>query len=559
MELFQEIPPFSPVTRQPDQIFPAARPLRPDALPGDNHASSPLGREDVFFAAIEMTRMPMIVTDPNRPDNPIVFANPAFQQMTGYPAEEVLGRNCRFMQGPDTDLDAIAQIRNAISSRTDISIELVNYRKDGSTFWNALFVSPVFGSDGSLLYYFGSQLDVSRRREAEDALRRTQRLEALGQLTGGVAHDFNNLLQVVVGSLEVLRPLVEESGNPRARRRHEGALEAARRGAELTRQLLAFARRQRLDGLPTDINACLQGLSELLARALGGLALRLDLAPGLPAARLDSGQFEAALVNLLLNASAAMPGRGEVVITSRHVPQPETPDGDAAPHGFVELAVSDTGIGIPSAILDRVTEPFFTTREVGQGSGLGLAQVYGFVRQSGGFLRIESTEGNGTTVRLRFPALAPEVAVQNQGGRDAPETDSEPRGQGERVLVVDDNAEVLDLAESLLIDLGYQVETATDGPSAMSLLNDPERQYDLLFSDVVMPGGINGITLASEARQRRPGLRVLLSTGYVDPRDEAASTGIRPHGFPVMQKPYRRAEVARRIRRALDGNGAKQG
>nr|WP_281419627.1 histidine kinase famiy protein [Falsiroseomonas tokyonensis] len=514
---------------------------------------------DVFFAAIEMTRMPMIVTDPNQPDNPVVFANPAFQRMTGYTAEDVLGRNCRFLQGKDTDPLQVAQIRQAVAARTDLAIELLNYRKDGTPFWNALFVSPVFGSDGSLLYYFGSQLDVTRRREAEIALRRSQRLEALGQLTGGVAHDFNNLLQVVVGSLEVLRPLIEQSGNPRAQRRHEGALEAARRGANLTRQLLAFARRQRLDGQPTDLNASLRSLSELLSRAVGGMALKLDLAEGLPPARLDADQLESALVNLLMNAAAAMPQGGEVTIATREVPAAEMPEAETLEPGFVELAVTDTGIGIPTAILDRVTEPFFTTREVGKGSGLGLAQVYGFVRQSGGFLRIESLEGRGTTVRLRFPALGEEISVAQQPARQAPDPVDEPQGQGERILVVDDDAEVLDLAAGMLGDLGYRVETAGDGPTALGLLADEDRHFDLLFSDVVMPGGINGITLASEARRRRPGLRVLLSTGFVDPREEAASAGTRPHGFPMMQKPYRRAEVARRIRRALDGPGAKQG
>jgi len=541
------------VTIPPTQAGLPALPPHSATLPAPLTAPSPFGGGDLFFAAIEVTRMPMLVTDPNRPDNPIVFVNPAFQQMTGYAAEELLGRNCRFMQGPATDRAAVTQLRDAITARTDIAIELVNYRKDGSAFWNALFLSPVFGSDGKLLYFFGSQLDVSRRREAEDALHQAQRLEALGQLTGGVAHDFNNLLQVVVGSLEVLRPLVAESGNPRAQRRHDGALEAARRGATLTRQLLAFARRQRLEGHPMDINASLRNLSALLARVLGGAILRLDLAPGLPAARLDAEQLEAALVNLMRNAGAAMPSRGEVTISTAHPPQPETPEGDAAPHGFVELVVRDSGIGIPRAILDRVTEPFFTTREVGQGSGLGLAQVYGFVRQSGGFLLIESTEGQGTTVRMRFPALASDAAIPADAAAPG-ETDGEPRGHGEWVLVVDDNAEVLDLAQGLLHDLGYQVETASDGPCALRLLDDPARHYDLLFSDVVMPGGINGITLATEARQRQPDLRVLLSTGFVDPRDEAASAGLRPHGFPVMQKPYCRAEVARRIRHALEDN-----
>ncbi|WP_209318722.1 histidine kinase famiy protein [Falsiroseomonas selenitidurans] len=517
---------------------------------------TPPARQDVFFAAIEMTRMPMIVTDPNLPDNPVVFANPAFQQMTGFAMEEVLGRNCRFMQGSGTDRNAVRQIREAIAARTDIAVEILNYRKDGVAFWNALFVSPVFGCNGELLYYFGSQLDVSRRREAEMALRRAQRLEALGQLTGGVAHDFNNLLQVMVGSLEMLRPLVEAADNPRVRRRHEGALEAARRGASLTRQLLAFARRQRLEERPIDLNAALQGLAELLQRALGGTGLRLRLAPGLRPVRLDPGQLEAALLNLMFNARAAMPGPGEVVVATRLLPQAavaDIPPEDlaAAPHGFLELSVRDAGSGIAPAILDRVTEPFFTTREVGQGSGLGLAQVYGFVRQSGGHLQIESAEGAGTTVRLRFPALAGDAPIPAPPAKPA-EPEGEPLGRGECILVVDDNAEVLDLAAALLQDLGYRVETATDGPSALALIADPARHFDLLFSDVVMPGGLNGITLGGEARRRHPGMRVLLSTGFVDPRDEAASGGIQPHGFPVMQKPYQRAEVARRVRRTLD-------
>lgn len=504
----------------------------------------------------------MVVTDPNQPDDPIVFANQAFQQMTGYTAEEVLGRNCRFLQGPDTDPEAIATVRAAIAARTDVSIELLNYRKDGRPFWNALFISPVFDSDGRLLYYFGSQLDVTRRREAEAALRRAQRMEALGQLTGGVAHDFNNLLQVVVGSLEMLRPLVESSGSPRARRRHEGALEAARRGAALTRQLLAFARRQRLEGRPTDINQTLEGLAELLGRTLGPhLTMRLNLASGLPQARVDAGQLEAALLNLLFNARDAMPHGGHVMISTRAIDAAEAAEGGgpdeetASKAGFIELAVRDSGIGIAPEILDRVAEPFFTTKEVGQGSGLGLAQVYGFVRQSGGHMRIESTPGHGTTVRLRFPALAREevLAAETQV---APRPSPEPQGGGESILIVDDNTEVLELAESVLSDLGYRVATAADARAALALIDDRSRHFDLLFTDVVMPGGMNGITLAKEARRRRPFLRVLLSTGFIDPREEAASQGGRPHGFPVVQKPYRRAELARRIRRVLDEGAA---
>jgi PAS domain S-box-containing protein len=551
------MPQIQPSPQLLDSREPGLKPRPPVGL------HEPLGRDDVFFAAVEMTRMPMLVTDPNQPDNPVVFANHAFQQLTGYGPDDIMGQNCRFMQGPETDPEAIAAIRAALAARTDIAIELVNYRKDGRPFWNALFISPVFGADGRLLYYFGSQLDVTRRREAETALRRAQRMEALGQLTGGLAHDFNNLLQVVIGSLEMLRPAIED-GDARAHRRHEGALEAARRGAALTRQLLAFARRQRLEGRPTDINGSLQGLSELLARSLGpGIELRLDLAPDLPQSRVDAAELEAALLNLLLNAREAMPMGGTVTVATRAVTDGEAAEGGAPDeetagvHGFVELAVTDTGQGIPPEILERVTEPFFTTKEVGRGSGLGLAQVYGFARQSGGHLRIESLPGQGTTVRMRFPAMQSAQAPPRHPAA-TPRQTPEPQGGGESILIVDDNAEVLELAASVLTDLGYRVTTAPDARTALGLLDGDGHGFDLLFTDVIMPGGMNGIRLASEARRRFPFLRVLISTGFVDPREEAASAGTRPHGFPVVQKPYRRAELARRVRLALD-KGAAQG
>ncbi len=551
----------TPSNQDPEAEAAPAEPLavQPPRPPVAVH--QPLGRDDIFFAAVEMTRMPMVVTDPNQHDTPIVFANHAFLQLTGYTSEEVIGRNCRFLQGPGTDAEAVAMIRAALAARTDISLEVLNYRKDGRPFWNALFLSPVFAADGRLLYYFGSQLDVTRRREAEAALQRARRMEALGQLTGGLAHDFNNLLQVVIGSLEMLRPTVAQSGDSRAERRRQGALEAARRGVQLTRQLLAFARRQRLDGRPVDVNGTLSALAELLSRSLGPkLRLRFELAPTLPLARLDAEQLEAALLNLLFNARDAMPRGGEATLSTRLVPASEaradsTPDEESpgAPD-FVEVALRDEGQGIAPEILDRVTEPFFTTKEVGRGSGLGLAQVYGFVRQSGGHLRIESQPGAGTTVRLRFPAVAAQEVPASNVTRRAP---AEPAGGGESILIVDDNAEVLELAESVLSDLGYRVRTAPEARTALALLSDPGFAVDLLFTDVVMPGGMNGIRLATEARRQRPRLRVLLSTGFVDPREEAASGGSHPHGFPVIPKPYRRSELARQVRMILDSGPAE--
>ncbi len=274
------------------------------------------GRDDIFFAAVALTRMPMTVVDPSKPDNPIIFANRSFLEMTGYQEAEVLNRNCRFLQGPDTDCETINAVRNALSRHEEISVEVLNYKKDGSSFWNQLFISPILDSQGRLLYYFGSQLDVSRRRDAEAGLRRSQRMEAIGQLTGGLAHDFNNLLQVIAGNLEMLAPRVET--DERGMRILRLANAAVSRGEALTRQLLAFARKQPLEGRPVNLNRLVATLSELVEHTLGNqirVSTRFD--PSLSNCRVDPVQLELALLNLLLNARDAMTSdNGEVVIST---------------------------------------------------------------------------------------------------------------------------------------------------------------------------------------------------------------------------------------------------
>lgn len=225
----------------------------------------------IFFAAVRATRMPMIVTDPHAPDHPIVFANPAFLNMTGYTPEELIGKNCRLMQGPDTDRDTVAEVRRAIAERRETAVEILNYKKSGASFWNALFVSPVFDRDGKLIYYFGSQLDVSRRRDAEDALRQAQKMEAIGQLSGGIAHDFNNLLTVIQGFSDILKNRLEQPERfdfAKARRQVEAISQAAERGSSLTQQMLAFARKQRLDGRIINVNEMIEQLMPVIERTL---------------------------------------------------------------------------------------------------------------------------------------------------------------------------------------------------------------------------------------------------------------------------------------------------
>ncbi|MBP0494041.1 PAS domain-containing protein [Roseomonas sp. SG15] len=507
---------------------------------------------DIFFAAVEMTRMPMIVTDPNKPDNPIAFANQAFLKMTGYTPEEIVGHNCRFLQGPDTDRETVAEVRRAVEARREIATEILNYRKNGSTFWNALFISPILNPQGELIYFFASQLDVSRRRDAEDALRQAQKMEALGQLTGGIAHDFNNLLQVMRGYMDLLDSALGKPDPDRGRmQRSLGAARAAAdRAATLTSQLLAFSRKQRLEGRTMSLNALAEGLREMAARSLGdGVVLRFDLDPAIGTCRLDATQAEVALLNVLINARDALAGRADgavTVSTSTLVVENDGPlmANGLTPGRYATISVADNGSGMPPEILSRVMEPFFTTKEEGRGTGLGLSMVYGFARQSGGAARIESTPGQGTTVHLSFPEAEADVA-----DRPAAPRASERPGT-ETILVVDDRPEVAELARAILEEFGYTVHLAHDGHEAMRMIAGGT-PLDMLFTDLIMPGGMNGVMLAREARRQRPRLKILLTTGYADDsvnRDDAGGTE-----FDLIHKPYGRAELARRVRIVLDG------
>ncbi|AWV16413.1 MULTISPECIES: hybrid sensor histidine kinase/response regulator [Methylobacterium] len=507
-------------------------------------------RSDIFFAAVETTRMPMIVTDPRQPDNPIIFANRAFLAMTGYTPEELIGRNCRFLQGPETDRESVAQVRAAIAEKREFATEILNYRKNGSTFWNALFVSPVYNADGELVYYFGSQLDVSRRRDAEEALGQAQKMEALGQLTGGIAHDFNNLLQVIVGYVDILAAGLEKPDADRARlgRATENIRQAAERATTLTQQLLAFARKQRLDGRAVNLNTLIEGMGEMVARSVGeAVKVELDLAEDLWNCRVDPTQAEVAILNVLINARDAMPEGGTVRISTENseVAARGRELGPLRDGRYVSIAIKDTGTGIPPAVLARVMDPFFTTKEEGKGTGLGLSMVYGFAKQSGGAAQIESAVGAGTTVRLSFPATDGDVNAPAKVSLR-----SVDRQGSETILIVDDREDVAELARTILRDFGYTTLVASNAREALEILDSSER-IDLLFTDLIMPGGMNGVLLAREARRRQPKLKVLLATGYAEASLER--TDIGGSEFDLLNKPYRRTELVRRVRAILDG------
>ena len=749
---------------------------------------------DLLFTAAEKTRMPQIITDPNLPDNPIVFANRAFQNLCGYEAAEVIGRNCRFLQGPDTDPADVAKVRDAIEARRDVVVEILNYHRDGTPFRNELYVSPVFEPDGHLRYFFASQLDVTRfrtaegvlaesearyralfdavdsgfcvvemrfdaegraadyrfvevnpafaaqtglkdavglwaselvpnlerswfdiygevartgrpvrfesgavamgrwfdvhalrvgepeqhrvailfnditdrrrlerhleatareraderdmvwrasrdlfvvcgidgifrkanaawtetlgwatdevvgarfdalvhpgdqaeataafgrvsgglplqdvdvrirtkeggyrwvswnaiprgdhfyaagrditeRRALEEQLRQSQKLEAVGQLTGGVAHDFNNLLTVIKSSTDLLkRPdLAEER-----RLRYVGAIsDTVDRAAKLTAQLLAFARRQALRPETFAADRAVAALADMVGTLTGSrIRVELDLPKGDRRelhVNADPSQFDTALVNLVVNARDAMAGEGRLSIGLRRAGRIPAVRAHPARRGdYVAVSISDTGGGIEPENLERIFEPFFTTKVVGQGTGLGLSQVFGFAKQSGGEILVESKVGEGTTFTLYLPRVAPAEATKH-----AAEPEAFAEGHGTCVLLVEDNLDVGAFAQQALSELGYSTVWATDAQKALAEIERIPFRFEVVFSDVVMPG-MNGVELAGEIRKRRPNIPVVLTSGY---SEVLAAEGT--HGFDLLRKPYSVADLSRTLRRAI--------
>ena len=505
-------------------------------------------RGNIFFAAVEMTRMPMIVTDPRQPDDPIVFANGAFFDLTGYTEDEVMGRNCRFLQGPQTDRRTVEEVRKAIHEERAVAVDILNYKKDGKPFWNALFIGPIFDQDGKLLYFFASQMDITERRTSQETSLQAQKMEAIGQLTAGMAHDFNNLLQVINGNLEVA--LLSLDKPDLARQQLERAQRAAMRAGKLTQQLLTFARKQRLEPKTINVNNLVFDFSEMLVRTLGSkVELRLDLRPGLPVCMLDPTHLEMALLNVLINARDAMPEGGEVTVATSIVRGEDRLKVHGLPHGtYISLCVIDKGTGMTPEVLRRATEPFFTTK--GPGTGLGLAMVHGFVQQSHGRLEIDSKPGEGTKVTMIFP-IADNAAGHGDAAVDGVDETSAAGTAAEAnkpcVLVVEDNDDVRELAEQVLEMEGYAVQSAGSGEQAMELLRGGARA-DLLFTDVIMPGGIDGLELVKQARALRSGLPVLVTTGYMDELPQGGRGG----GLDILAKPYRQEDLLARVKKALE-------
>jgi len=410
---------------------------------------------------------------------------------------------------------------------------------------------PLRDPDGQVTAVVSEAVETTARLQAEAALRQSQKIEAVGQLTGGIAHDFNNILTIIAGNIEHARMMIDRLGQDAERpaRALDNAMRGVSRAAALTQRLLAFARQQPLQSQAVDIGAHLHDMQDMLQRALGELVrLEVEVAPDTWCVELDPSQLESSILNLAVNARDAMPEGGLLSIEAGNVhldedyaaQHPDIPPGD-----HVRLRIRDSGHGMSAETMARVFEPFFTTKEVGRGTGLGLSMVYGFVAQSGGHVLLDSRLGEGTVVTLLFPrsALAPPLSRQTQAtllsDLDAPE---------KTLLVAEDNDDVRAYTVEALRSLGYRVLEAHDGASALRLLERPDVGVDLLLSDIVMPG-MSGWELAQRARQRKPGLRVLLVSGY--PRDRAAQDQ-QAREMTILAKPFSRADLAAAVRKALD-------
>ncbi len=495
------------------------------------------------FYELTLDAMPTMVAYIDK-DLRITYVNKAMAEWFDQPREalvhqrfrEVIVKDVADTLGPHIAAALRGEVSNITHSGT---------RAEVTRDWQTHFI-PRVDAQGEVHGFFIIVYDLTELKRLETRLLEAQKMEAIGQLTGGIAHDFNNLLGVVLGNLQLLERSLAES--PNLARKVHTAMRAAVRGADLTRRLLTFARRQILDPSVIDLNRQLSAFQDLVQRTLGdSIEVRLSQAPDLWHVRVDAGQLENAILNLAINARDAMPQGGRLTVRSRNVvldaafcrehPQVE-------PGEYVSITVSDTGTGIEPAVLKRAFEPFFTTKESGKGSGLGLAMVHGFAEQSGGVATIQSEFGRGTTVTLYLPRCWEEQAERE----DTIVTQAAPGGD-ETILVVEDDADLRETVVTALGQLGYRAIAAANAASALKILAGTER-IDLLFTDVMMPGGMLGPGLAMQARELRPSIEVLFTTGYADAAALSSTVGLS--STDIIYKPYRNEELALRIRYVLD-------
>jgi PAS domain S-box-containing protein len=477
-------------------------------------------------------------------DATITAVNPAWTTLLGWQEDELVGKGFLDLVHPEDQARTVAEAGNLSQGITTQRFENRYRHKDGSYIWISWIAVP----DENLIHAVGRDVTAEKKaaealRQTEEQLRQAQKMEAVGQLTGGVAHDFNNLLTIIRSSVEFLqRPGLPEN---RRRRYMEAISETVTRASKLTSQLLAFARRQALKPEVFDVAERLRSNRDMFRTISGSrIQIAVELGHDPCFVEADVAQFETALVNMAVNARDAMEGEGRLTVQLKEATRIPALRGHEAKDGrFVAVSLTDTGSGIPPDRLAHIFEPFFTTKEVGKGTGLGLSQVFGFAKQSGGDVDVESEVGRGSTFTLYLPQVHPHTAVESTGP-GADRTEAAEHGQGRRVLVVEDNLEVGQFSTLLLEDLGYETVWATNADEALKALAEGTR-FDVVFSDVVMPG-MSGVDLGHEIQRLYPDLPVVLTSGY---SHVLAQDG--PHGFELLHKPYAAEEVSRVLRQVM--------
>jgi PAS domain S-box-containing protein len=466
------------------------------------------------------------------PDGVVTSWNSGGQRIKGYSADEIIGQHfSRFYTEVDRANGKPARALRTAREQGRYEEEGWRVRKDGTFFWASVIIDPIH-EDGQFVGFAKITRDITERREAQlkleqmhQQLAESQKLDALGQLTGGVAHDFNNLLMIISGSLHTLKKAVGD--DPKCQRALSAIEGATKRGASLTSQLLTFARRQSVNPQSVDVAERIDAVREVLDAAVGSaVTLQIDVDPEVWPVMVDVAEFETALVNLVINARDAMTGGGVITISAHN----DTPGGEAGT-GYVAISVGDTGAGIAPDILGKIFDPFFTTKPIGKGTGLGLSQVHGFAHQAGGTVKVASELGKGTRITILLPRKEIAPAAEDANAVEV--------GGSGIVLLVEDNPEVASVSAGLLEQLGYTVRRVANAEAALREIELDG--VDLVFSDIVMPGKMDGLGLARHLKAVRPGLPILLASGYSD-----AALSVRGD-FPILRKPYEIHELSQAI------------
>ena len=500
-------------------------------------------------SAVEQSKESIAITDAelDLPGPRIIFVNPAFTQMTGYTAEEVIGKTPRILQGPRTDKTVLHRLRQNLRLGETFEGETVNYRKDGKEFDLEWQIAPLRDAGGKTTHFVSIQRDITARKQLEARLFQSQKMETVGKLAGGVAHEFNSILTAIIGQSELLLGDLP-GGSPLAKSAVEIS-KAAARAATLTRQLLAFGRKQILQPEILDLNRVVAGMEGMLHHLLGSeVGVQIVLASGLQTVLVDAGQIEQVIMNMVINARDAMPNGGKLTLETANIsfdPESVGRYPELTPGGYVMLAISDTGTGMSPEVKTRVFEPFFTTKGIGQGTGLGLSTCYGIIKQSGGHISVYSELARGSTFKIYLPEVESQITTPVLK-IDSPDL---PPGT-ETILLVEDDPALREMAATLLRRLGYTVFSAANGIEALSLKQQRDIGHiDLLFTDVVMPH-MSGKELADRVRALYPHTRILFTSAYTE--NAIVHQGVLDKGVSLLQKPFTPSALAHKVRELLD-------